>query len=256
VKNKVWGKLSLREKRLLLLLFAGLIIAAAYHWVWQVQYPRYVALQETLTTEKEKLAQARAVAETLPDLEASRLQADTQLNNLKMKFTGGLGRGMPVIDIGRHLEGLRLLSVSPSEAVSKGNYYETTVNIKVKGTYTQVLSFINALDRMPQVTIKALHLAGEEGAELKPVSAARSTVLAELSLAFYSLTKAPLPSFGKEVTNGRLDLFAPVLPVSAAEPSPGEDRNDPATIPADRIEENFPVNTLPDERNAYSFPVR
>lgn len=258
---RVWKKLSLREKRLILLLIFGLTMAAAYHLIWQVQYTRYVYLQKTVSEEREKLAQARVVAKNLPEMEASRLQANARLTDLKSKFTGDLKRGQPIIDFGRYLdEGLMLVSVSPSELISKEHYYEAPVNIKVKGTYSQVLSFINAIDRMPQIAIKALHLSSEKGADQGSVQlfSAGPSVLAELNLIFYGLPDGQAPSFGNHGNQGRVDLFAPIAPaqVTKSVAGPGDKPREPSSgLPAQKREQ-FPVNDKQPEKDIYSFPVR
>ncbi|MFZ5688138.1 MAG: type II secretion system protein GspM [Bacillota bacterium] len=262
----MWGKLSLREKSLLLLLICGLAIAVTYHLIWQVQYTRYVSLQKTLRAETAKLAQARDTAKNLSHLEAIRLQTDARLTEIKSKFAGDLRWGLPIVEVGQHLEGLLLEAIYPSEITPKDHYYEAAVNIKVKGMYPQVISFINTVDSLPQVSIKAVHLASEKPAEKGLAQFIGFPVSAELRLLFYGLWEGPIPPTGNEWAFGRFDLFAPVStdpannPAPAVKPTerPGENRvgRDQSPKPFNQKEEQFPIRSESNDGNIYSFPVR
>jgi len=258
--KRVWEKLSLREKRLLLLLIFVLAAVAAYNIIWQVQYPRFISLQANLRAEREKLAQAKSIEKNLPELEAARHETEDRLAEIKAKFTGDSRWGLTMIEIGRYLDEMTLMAVSPSEAIPQEHFYEVAVNVKVKGMYSEIRLFVNAIDKMPLVAVRALRLLSDKVANQVPVQLAAigPPVLAELNLVFYSLMDGQVPSIDKQRILDRFELFAPVDPAPVVRPVevPRENREDLIQGLPEQRRVQFPVNVELPEEDLYSFPIR
>lgn len=210
----MWVKLSVREKKLVAVLFVLVTVMVFYQFFWQAQYPRYVSLKKTLLAEKAKLEQAASIAVNWPDLEARRRDTESRLASIKMKFTSDLNSGMPIVEVGQRLDTLKLIGIYPAAVIEKDSFLILPLDLKLRGTYVEILEFIQAIESLPQaVSIQALELskgtAAPEGDGQLPGD--DQVVTADLKLAFYGLKDGAVAKVSGEWSLGRFDIFSPAL---------------------------------------------
>lgn len=267
----MWAKLSVREKKLVVVLFVLVTIMVFYQFIWQVQYPRYVSLKETLLAEKAKLEQAESIAVNWPDLEARRRDTESRLASIKMKFTSDLNSGMPIVEVGQRLDTLKLIGIYPAAVLEKDSFLILPLDLRLRGTYVEILEFIQAIESLPQaVSIQALGLSKEavapEGDGQLPGN--DQVVTADLKLAFYGLKDGPVAKVSGEWSLGRFDIFSPALqdlldasrnsgnakpPGSSQGQTPRKASNSPGGKGG--LEAVLPKDEQPEE-DPYAFPVK
>ncbi|KKM10855.1 hypothetical protein SY88_11420 [Clostridiales bacterium PH28_bin88] len=262
------GKLSAREKRLVSILIVLILVMVFYQFIWQVQYPRYTFLRGRLQTEAAKLDRARETASTLQDVQARRRETEARLAAVKLHFTTDLKGGTPVVEMSRRLEGVELLGVYPKDIIEEDSYMVLPLDLKVRGTYVDILGFIQAMESLPQaVSIQALGLSGGEPAN-ETTDAGNLAITADMKLAFYGVKEGPAAKVGGDWTLGRFDIFSPALQdlldatrnSDKAKP-PGNSQREapkqPSHPPNDKagVEAVLPKNQQTEE-DPYSFPVK
>ncbi len=283
------AKLSKREKILISILAGMVFVMGFYQFFWQYYYPRYLSLKDLLSSEEANLNRAVNIAGAWEELDNKRREVDAKLAAAKLRFTTDLRGGLPVVDVGRRLEDVQLISLQPGAIIEDAGYLALPLELSIKGTYLEILDFIQAMESLPQaMTIQALDLnAAKEGEELVPSEDLE--VRADLKLTFFGLKDGPinkLSGLSGDWAVGRLDIFAPALqelvdaakqpsqskttqpdggtqakpPGSGAQTPPasggGRAEPPPAVLPPERPKESIPKDTQEPDADPYALPIR
>lgn len=190
-----WEKLSQREKLLLALLGAIIVLYFFYTFLLGPQLAAFREVRAELRMATARLEKGRNIAASFSrEKEALRAAAE-RLAPLSPRFDIDLGDGAVLADIGLEAarQGVMVTLVRPGAAVQKEHYLALPLEFVVQGDYRQVLNFIRkvenlaSLSELKQMEVKALVLAENPGAS---PAAADGRVRATFTLVLYA---APTP---------------------------------------------------------------
>lgn len=150
----MWQKLQPREKILLAILGACVVLFALFYFLLIPQYDTFVTNREALLELENK---ARAAEELLSSEKAEKelaYRAAEKLNEVKPLFNNRMTDGLAVAHIGFEAmrTSVRIDSIIPSDIIDKGTHMELPVKFKVSGDYPDVVSFINKMEGLPNLS--------------------------------------------------------------------------------------------------------
>lgn len=253
--------LSLKEKRLLIVLLVVAVTVFAYRVVWARQWPYYRELKAQLADHKTQLAAAREDAGRLESLreELSRLEAE--MEEWKEQAVIALEtREDFLTSLQPQQEGLEILALHPQEPQERGSLTVYPFQVVVVGAYPEVKEYLRQVEGLPALTtMQELKIAAKTGNS----GLVEATFVVEFCPLPGGETRGGLPALS---TSGRADLFRPP---AGAHGGPGEEPGDslaPAvqTLPSRQVQATppAPAGDCGDAGEAgpaapeYSFPAR
>ncbi|GAW94141.1 type 4a pilus biogenesis protein PilO [Calderihabitans maritimus] len=255
----MWNNLSSRNRKLLLVGGAVLVILLFYRFVWQGQYARYLEGKQQLMQRKKEIEVALRKVDRLPSLERQRARLENRLREIKRKFDRDIESGVPYVEMGLESRNrVRLAAIHPQPVVSKGSYLVLPLQLRLQGDYPSLLDYIYSIENLPSLAeINSIRITALEE-ELMP------QLEAELNIVFYSLPEAEPAELDLEWRLGRFDIFSPALQqlveststIREADtnrrPEPGE-KYQPGGGEPENFKERPPESI---DRDPYTFPVR
>jgi len=141
-------------------------------------------------------------------METRQRETDVKLAAIKLHFTTDIKSGIPVIEMGRRLDGLSLIGVYPKDIIEEESYSVLPLDLKVRGTYVDILGFIQALESISQaMSVQALSIYDSQ----EQAESGDQVIIADMKLAFYGLKGGAVSRIGEDWTLGRFDIFSPAL---------------------------------------------
>lgn len=204
--------LSIREKRLLLVLAGVLMVFVFYQVVLGRLLPRINQIQDRLSVAQQQLQAARSRVEELPALEKQVQELEGELADMRVALATDLRRGQPFTELGNQLpEGIELVGIYPQALVTEDHYLKMPLQLTVRGDFPALLRLISVLEKLSGVTeILSIDLAQAVGDE-KDKSVNDRILQAQLIMNIYgyrySMTQREQPV--SEL--GRIDGFEPVV---------------------------------------------
>ena len=208
----MWQKLQPRERVLLAALGVCIVLYAVFYFLLIPQYDTFTKNKNTLS---ELEAKAKAAENVLASEKAERelaAKSTEKLNEVKPLFNNRMTDGLTVTYIG--LEAMRanvqIDSFIPSDIVNKGAFLELPAKFEVSGDYPDVVSFIEKMEGLPNLSdLRSLKIQPE-----KVVAAPNATAVPNSA-------KGQLPAATSSNQNGRVTATFDLVIYSSSAP---EDR--------------------------------
>jgi len=242
----LWGKLSTREKRLIVFLIAIICIFLLYKYLWVSQFSHWISLKEQIQQETMQINKDEQLVKQLPKLKQQLQQIENELSMLKEDFAVPITDGSTYVELGlQSQDKVSIVGVYPQPIVIKDYYQVLPMKVEIMGSYQGNLKFIQALENMPAVLeITKLNISTVDGSpELK----------ADITLLLYSLNGVSSGRLQEQWEVGRFDIFSPSLDHLLNEmPKSNYDYSQPSQGKAETKQSPDSIRNSP----IYQFPVR
>ena len=202
----MWGKLSTREKRMIILLITIIMIFLLYKYLWVSQFSHWTSLKDQIRQETMQITKNEQMVKQLPKLEQQLRQIEKDLSMVKEDFAIPITDGSTYVELGlQSQDKVSIVGVYPQPVVTKDYYQVLPMNIEVMGSYLGSLKFIQALESMPQVLeITQLNMWTVDGSTDQELRT-------DITLMLYSLKGISSGSLKEQWEVGRFDIFSPSL---------------------------------------------
>jgi len=227
-------KLGSREKILLGVLAAVLVLFAFYKFLAQPQAARYSELKKQLKDTREQVLAVRQNVAMLKTEKDGLRSARTRYEEAAASFAGNLQDGGAVINLGLSSAacGVKIAAFKPGIIAGRTDYLELPAEMEARGQYAGVLTFLEGLENskiVPNlVKINSLHFEPAEAKGKTPPAAsgasppggageAETDVMLKMSLVFYSAATPEGRLALEQVAGwkvGRENVFRPAEMVS------------------------------------------
>ncbi len=149
-----------------LLISSVLLISAGYwYFVWSPNNERLVRLEKKLQAKQKTLAELENVKKSLPEFEREfrRLNKEFKMVSLKLPREEEIPALINSIYSDVSASGLEPLVFAPKGRVPKDVYVEIPIEMKVRGSFHELVNFFDRVSRLPRiVNIKNLKLSKEK----------------------------------------------------------------------------------------------
>lgn len=142
-------KLSQREKYLLLFLLVLMIGVLIYYGFINYQLPKYRELRQHVEIKQQDLQIGQAKIEKLREVENRNKELQTKLDLVRKPLETDVRNGISFYFIGRHAAAnqVSITEVLPGSVENKKIYLELPLDIKARGKYTDIQSFIKLIEQ-------------------------------------------------------------------------------------------------------------
>ena len=221
----MWGRLSRREKVLILVLLGVGMGYLLWRFVAAPQAAAYTRLRDELIQAREQLTKAEKTAASLPAETAALARARETLAGVAPYFNIEPREGGVLVHVGleavRH--GVTITLFRPGPIVEQKYHLELPVTFGVRGNYRRLQDFLVSMEALPDLTeirrleVKALSSgAGGEGGAYPP-----GTVVASFDLVIFS-TKDPQGKIRlEEILRWAVGRYNAFVPAGFVVPWPG-----------------------------------
>lgn len=244
----MWERLTNREKRLIVVLLAVIIIVTGYRFLLAGQYSRWSSLKKEIAAGRTALLRDKKTTEKLPRLQEQAGRLAASLEEIRRKFRVNLSDGSAYVNLGMLLQkNVTLLKVTPQPVVGKGSYQVLPVDLELRGSYLALLDFIEALEKMPGMAeITKLEMTAVGDGSYPELDS-------RISLVLYSVEETAPGKVPGQWETGRFDMFSPVLQylLDRTEKQAG-----PGISGESAASETNEASFLPGKTPSYHFPVK
>lgn len=238
--------LSPREKVLVVSLLVMIFFTLAYQFIIDKQITAYQDVSNQLAETRQQLAKAKNILGREKIEQERAREVEAKLNTVLKYFDTNMQAGKVLVSLNWQADqcGVNLEKVKPMSVVDKNYYLEIPATIKVSGLYNNVVDFIRALEKLPNVSEirRADFRSASDKNEVMPVAGLSEQgdwqqsgqITVELDLVLFSGKQAArvmeqAQSLEKQWAVGRSNPFqsvAPFSPVSEiAPPKPNQELN-------------------------------
>lgn len=161
-----WQGLSVRERKIILVLGAVSVLTVFYLYVLSPQIEVLGVIRQDTVTVEQELAAAERLLAAVPAQQEALDRATAELDNLWPLFATDMQDGAMVVDVGlRAIEdGVAITLFRPLAVVEKEHLLELPIEIGVRGAYPSVLSYLQSLQDLPNVSeLRQLEFQKKEG---------------------------------------------------------------------------------------------
>jgi type IV pilus assembly protein PilO len=161
-----WQNLSVRERKIILVLGAVSALTVFYLYVLSPQIEALGAIRQDTATVEQELATAERLLAAVPTQREALERAEADLDNLRSLFVTDMQDGAMIVDVGlRAIEdGVAIILFRPLAVVEKEHLLELPIEIGVRGAYPSVLSYLQSLQGLPNVSeLRQLKFQKKEG---------------------------------------------------------------------------------------------
>lgn len=147
--------LSKREKNLINILLAFILIALIYWGFGRVLFPKYAVVAHEIEGKKSELEETRALIAMLPNLEEEYLQLKEDADRLKIPMNTEVRNGINYYFIGQHAvdNNIIITQVNPKPLDSNQAVLKIPFEIRVRGYYQDIVNFIRLVEQdMPNTS--------------------------------------------------------------------------------------------------------
>jgi len=227
----VWQKLQPREKILLATLGACIVIFLLFNFILIPQYDAFSENRDRLTELETKAKVAENILSSEKAESELAAKATEKLNEVKPLFNNQMTDGLAVAHIGLEAmrTNVRINSFIPSDIINKGAHLELPVKFEVSGDYPNVVSFIQKMEGLP-------NLSDLRSLKIQPEKETTST-----ASAVQNFVKEQLPATPGSDQNGRVTAAFDLVIYSS-------------TAPEERLRLEQEAGWLTGRQNAFQTP--
>lgn len=167
--SELLGKLSVREKNLIIILLIVVLFEAAYLQFFKLFEPKYIALSNELKIKEHELESAKKMISMIEQLKKENGVLKQRITGAKTKYNYDIRNGLSYYFIGKYAEKnlVTVITIVPQPMGVKKHFLTIPVSIAVRGKYQDIQRFINALEQeMPNTTEIAFLFIEPEGLSL------------------------------------------------------------------------------------------
>ena len=198
------SNLSIREKKILLLLFTFFLFIIFVQFMTKFALPTYASVKQDLNLKQQELVKAHSLAEKIEHLNVKKEELNLQLSKLLNRFQINLEADYPLAYLDNKELDLKLDSIN-LYPIKKSEYYSNLqIDMKLSGTYLSFLAYLEKIEKLPAVVevVSPNITVKEDG-----------LVYCDFTLNIYSVNMTPILTNLTNKELGKIDLFTPLVQV-------------------------------------------
>lgn len=229
------GKLSVREKNLIIILFIVVLFGAVYFQFFKLLGPKYCALRNELRIKGHELESTKEMIYNFEQLKKENEVLKQRMTLAQTKYNNDITNGLSYYFIGKHAEEhlVTVMTLVPQPVEVKEKFLVIPVSISAQGKYQDIQRFIQALEEEMPNTTEILFLfmepQGPDESKNQPehvegevninenrsfVEGEDPDILVSLKLVTYLTRSSKSMELGEDWVLGRGDAFSPMLNIS------------------------------------------
>ncbi|MDD4752324.1 MAG: type 4a pilus biogenesis protein PilO [Desulfitobacteriaceae bacterium] len=226
------GKLSVREKNLIIILFIVVLFGAVYFQFFKLLGPKYCALRNELRIKGHELESTKEMINNFEQLKKENEVLKQRMALAQTKYNNDITNGLSYYFIGKHAEEhlVTVITMVPQPVEVKGKFLVIPVSISAQGKYQDIQRFIQALEaKMPNTTEIVFLLMEPKGPDESKdqteqvgeevnfnkdkafIEGKDPDILVSMKLITYLTRSSKSMELGEDWMLGRGDAFSPMI---------------------------------------------